>query len=108
MTETTTTPSLDEPRYPEHAKQAKILHLSQGIFDFLQFAQTEGVDFGRTVTERAAVFEGTEDITAVRPVEGPELRALLAKHFGIDMNVIEDEKRQMLDDMRAMNAPKEQ
>ncbi|MET7363210.1 hypothetical protein ABZS76_32900 [Streptomyces sp. NPDC005562] len=107
MTETTIAPSIDE-RYPEHAKLSKISAMSQTIGEFLEFAGSQGIGFGRTVTDRVAVFEGTEDVTSVRQVGGSELQSLLAEFFAIDLNVIEDEKRQMLADMRAMNAPKGQ
>lgn len=107
MSETTTL-SLDE-RYPEHAKQAKIKERSQAVYDFLQWAAYEkGHQFGRVVTERVAVFEGTEDVTSLAPAEGMALKRLLAEHFGIDLEKLNAEKLEMLDDMRALNAPKEQ
>lgn len=104
MTDTAAT-DLDE-RYPEQAKLSKVSALSQGIYDFLEFARSEGVDFGRTVVERVAVFEGTEDVTVVAPVEGEQLRKLMAKHFAIDLGALRAEKEQMIADMRSMNTPK--
>jgi hypothetical protein len=97
--------TLDE-RYPEHAKQTKIHDTSDTIYRFLQWAQEKGYDFGRTVTQRVAVFEGTEDTTAVYPAGGEELRKLLAGFFGIDLALIDAEKQQMVDDMRVLNTPK--
>ncbi|MEU9405555.1 hypothetical protein AB0E08_07610 [Streptomyces sp. NPDC048281] len=97
--------TLDE-RYPEHAKQTKIKHLSQAIADFLEFADGKGVILGKEVVTRVAVFEGTEDCTAIEHIRGRRLTELLAEHFGIDLTKIGEEQHQMLLDMRDMNTPK--
>ncbi|MFE0490263.1 hypothetical protein [Streptomyces griseoaurantiacus] len=92
-------------RYPEHDKLTKVKDKSQAVYDFLQFATKHGVDLGRTVTTRVAVFEGSEDCTAVQPVEGLQLQELLAKHFGVDLVKLDQEKERMIDELRALNTP---
>lgn len=93
-------------RYPEHDKQRQALKEMDAIRAFVEFAQEKGVDFGRTVTTRVAVFEGTEDCTAVQPVGGEPFTKLICEHFGIDRVKILAEKEQMIADMAALNAPK--
>jgi hypothetical protein len=99
-----TSTDLDE-RYPEHAKQELVKEPSQAIGRFLDWARSKDYEFGRTTVERVAVFEGTEDVTALRPIEGQQLKALLAQHFGIDLAEIAAEKEQMVADMAALNTP---
>jgi hypothetical protein len=94
-------------RYPEHDKQRAALREMDAIRTFVEFAQEKGIHFGRTVTTRVAVFEGTEDCTAVQPVQGEPLTKLICEHFGIDLAKIHAEKDQMVADMAALNAPKE-
>lgn len=102
----TTTPSLDE-RYPEHAKQRKIIDKSEAIHGFLEWARSRDLEFGRVVTDRVAVFEGTEDVTSLHPAEGMELKRLLADYFGLSLTTLDAEKEQMVDDLRAANTPQE-
>lgn len=93
-----------EERYPEHAKQHKVIAQIEGIRAFLAFAEEKGVDFGETVTTRVAVFEGTEDCTAVQPVRGEKLTQMICDFYGIDRAKILAEKQQMIDDMAALNS----
>lgn len=92
--------TLDE-RYPEHAKQHRIITQIDAIRDFVEFAREKGIEFGETVTTRAAVFEGTEECTAVQPVRGERLTLLICEHFEIDRSRILAEKEQMILDMAA-------
>jgi hypothetical protein len=118
---TTTDTSLDE-RYPEHAKLNEVKGKSQAIYDFLEWAGAKGYVFGQEITtepltsdEGADSFErfGTalgnlaQDSKFFRRAGESTLHQLLAEHFGIDPKKLEAEKLQMLDDMRALNAPKE-
>lgn len=93
-----------EERYPEHAKQHKVVAQMDAIHAFLRFAQAKGIDFGETVTTRVAVFEGTEDCTAVQPVQGERLTRLICEYFGIDRSKILAEKERMIRDMAALNS----
>ncbi|PPS89421.1 hypothetical protein [Streptomyces sp. MH60] len=93
-------------RYPEHDKLTLVKDKSQAVFDFLESVGEKGIALGRTVVTRVAVFEGTEECTAVEPVEERRLQELLAGHFGVDLARLDEEKQQMLDDLVAMNAPK--
>jgi hypothetical protein len=111
---------LDE-RYPEHAKLNKVKDQSQSIYNFLHWAEDKGYLFGREIpTEPETVSEGAnnmeryavsmanlaQDSTFFRQAGDSALYQLLAEHFGIDPVKLEAEKRQMLDDIRAMNVPK--
>lgn len=98
--------TLDE-RYPEHAKQHEVAALIEVIRDFTEFTQIKGIEFGETVTTRAAVFEGTEECTAVRTVRGEELTRLIYEHLGLDRAKILAEKEQMLHDMASLNSPRD-
>lgn len=76
--------------YPEHDKLTKISDKTQAIGAFLEWcAYEKGVQLGR------------HDGHDFRPEGGSQ--ALMAEWAGIDMNVIEAEKRQMLAEMRALN-----
>ncbi|MFE0472704.1 hypothetical protein ACFW2V_13915 [Streptomyces sp. NPDC058947] len=85
-----------EERYPEHAKQHQVITQIDAIRAFVEFAQGKEIEFGKTVTTRAAVFEGTEECTAVQPVRGESLTRLIYEHFGINRAKILAEKEQML------------
>jgi hypothetical protein len=89
-------------RYPEHEKQRKVTGQIDAIRTFVEFAQGKGIEFGETVTTRAAVFDGTEECTAVQEVRGERLTRLICEHFGIDRAKILAEKEQMLQEMAAM------
>lgn len=120
MTDTAAT-DLDE-RYPEHAKLSKVSAKSQAICEFLEWAaQAKKIEFGRLLdierleadadassAERFATSLGNlaQDSVHFAPMEGHALWSLLAEHFGIDLDAVENEKRQMIADMRSMNTPK--
>jgi hypothetical protein len=92
--------SLDE-RYPEHAKQRKVISQMDAVQSFLDAMQERGLELGETVVTRVAVFEGTEECTAVQSVRGERLTRLVNEHFGIDRSKILAEKEQMIADMAA-------
>lgn len=111
---------LDE-RYPEHAKLDRVKEQSQGIFDFLEWAEDKGYVFGQELpTEPLTVGEDSDsfdryaaslgniaqDSTFFRQAGETALHRLLAEHFDIDLKKLDAEKQQMLDDIRAMNATK--
>ena len=77
--------------YPEHEKLAAVKDKSQAIGDFLDWALQE---------HGAWLMVGDGD-AGVRSLPKPIID-LLADFFGIDLDVIEAEKRAMLDEMRAV------
>jgi flagellar biosynthesis regulator FlbT len=89
-------------RYPEHEKQHKVIGQIDAIRAFVEFAQDKDIEFGKTVTTRAAVFEGTEECTAVQAVRGEVLTRLIYEHFGLDRAKILAEKEQMLREIAAL------
>lgn len=77
--------------YPEHTKLGKVQHLTQAVVDFLDFCR-----------ERDGIVLGEYDQHArLHPIGVARRDALLAECFGIDMAVVEQEKRAMLGLMRA-------
>lgn len=80
--------------YPEHDKLKKIQPLSQAICEFLEWCAAEG----REMVLAEWVNDGSWMLPASVSTE-----KLLAQHFGIDLDKIEAEKRQMLDFMRNLN-----
>lgn len=76
--------------YPEHDKMADVHDKSQAIGEFVDW-----------LSERGYVLA---TVQGARLVEGrPRTESLLAKFFGIDLEVVEQEKRAMLDQLRAAN-----
>lgn len=81
----------DGPIYPEHEKLKEIAPLSQAVYDFIEWCGTEGISLMRWHDD----FDNW--------VPAPSIRDLLAKHFDIDEDKIEIEKRAMIGYMRAAN-----
>ena len=77
---------LIEEKYPEHIKLKQISDKSQVIGEFMDFS-------GYTLCEYS------EELEVYMPVLS-SISALLAKHFGIDEEKIEQEKRAMLAELR--------
>lgn len=75
-------------RWPEHAKQSKIVEESQAIGAFLD---SENHPY---VLAEYVIFEGRSSETLV-PVSR-SIQQILADYFEIDLNKIEAEKRDML------------
>ncbi len=83
---------IDAEKYPEHAKLDEVKHLSQAIYDFLEWCDKKGWQ----LMEYHKSFDGQ----AGYPIRASR-RDLLAEHFEIDQKRLEDEKRAMLDAIRA-------
>ena len=99
-------------RYPEHEKLSKIVDKSQSIGEFLEWLRfSKGIHLASWLTiEVAAVPEYNwaayhyDDLA----YHGETTTDLLAEFFDIDQDKLEQEKRQMLDEIRAANARREQ
>ena len=77
-------------KYPEHEKQSKIIDKSQVVGEFLEWLEQEGMFVGEwSEGERYITDGGTNK--------------LLARYFDIDLDKIDDEKRQMIEELREMN-----
>lgn len=89
-------PRTAEPKYPEHEKLKEIQDQSQACGEFLEWLRSKGIFLAIWVKnsngweERQSVHTPTQD--------------LLAEFFGIDRDKLEDEKVQMLNELRKMNA----
>lgn len=82
----------DDP-YPEHTKLKQIAHLSQACGEFIDWLEGQGISLCRV----------DEDVSRhYWPIHTSTTR-LLADHFGIDLDQIEVEKRQMIEAMREAN-----
>lgn len=75
--------------YPEHDKMSAVLEQSQTIGEFLDWLSEQGI-----TRARFEKMEGWRDPVLVPTHESIEV--LLARYFGIDLSVIEAEKRAML------------
>jgi hypothetical protein len=81
---------IDMKTYPEHDKLAKVKDRSQAIGEFLD---TGGYELGEwTGGNRYCDDEFT-------PVRKP-INTILARYFGIDEDKLEEEKLQMLEELR--------
>ena len=85
-------------QYPEHEKLLRIKDQSQAIGEFVEWLDAEK-DIFLCGVDRTKIWNLTDDYTPCRT----SLTELLAEHFGIDLTVIEAEKRAILDEQRAMN-----
>ncbi len=80
-------------QYPECEKLKAVVQESQIIGEFLEGMGEKGYVLGKRDTE------WPYGLTSINiPTE-----KLLAEYFGIDLNKVESEKRQMLDQMRELN-----
>lgn len=80
-----------DTQYPEHEKLTKVKDESQSIGEFLEWLNPQGFAI--------AQWNGhTEQWDC-----GTRHEWLLAKYFGIDTDKLEQEKRQMLAEIRASN-----
>lgn len=75
--------------YPEHDKLMAVNDDSQAVGEFLDWLGTKGLFLAEH-----KLFEGHSEETLV--VTDRNTNALLAEYFGIDLEKIETEKRQML------------
>ena len=117
--------------YPEHEKLAKVRDASQSIGEFLEWAQERGWNLAEWRTDLTVEVDCSVSFTqkdycvsedsirdhepcggtgrrtvkandALLPIQ-PGLTDVLATYFDIDQNVLEAEKRTMLDAQRALN-----
>jgi hypothetical protein len=79
--------------YPEHDKLQAVKIESQAIGEFLDL-NDQGIVAARWGDESVG-----DNPNRLYPVHGIE--KILAKHFGIDLTVLEAEKRTMLESLRA-------
>lgn len=77
--------------YPEHERLSKVRDKSQAIGEFLEWLNEQDLHLAR-YDHRGVKLE---------PVPW-EIQNRLADFFGIDLNVLEDEKRTMLDEQRKL------
>jgi len=79
--------------YPEHEKLEKVQEKSQAIGEFLEWLNDEkGLSL--------AVWGEDEVIGECLYPAHPSVQDLLAEFFGIDLQVLEDEKQAMLVELR--------
>lgn len=81
---------LDETKYPEHAKLAKVKDKSQIVGDFIKWYKAH---------YEIAKYVPHDDDDYLEPVHKP-LTGLLAEYFGIDEDKLADEKDLMLVEIR--------
>lgn len=80
--------------YPEHDKLAEVSDNSQAIGEFL--------DEGSYVLAEWKTFDDDDSGPQLVPVSEP-IERILAKHFGIDLNKLENEKREILARLADLN-----
>jgi hypothetical protein len=81
-------------RYPEHEKLKALNGANQIVGDFIGWLSAQGIVL-------ASYGKGSYDDELFPTHKSRD--DLLAEHFGIDRNVLEQEKRAMLGEMRKMN-----
>lgn len=85
-------------KYPEHEKM-KVEKAAYGLTDVASFLEWMD-EQGWTICERDA----RDEYNPVEVALAPHREKLFAKYVGIDIKKIDDEKRAMLEECRAMNA----
>lgn len=94
-------------QYAEHERLALIKDKSQAIGEFLEWLRNEQVRFARHHEHDESCDFGCSDWLESHEYAYMPVENLLAKYFGIDLNKLEQEKRQMLADLRLAHAKKE-
>jgi hypothetical protein len=79
--------------YPEHEKLAKVKDLSQQLGAFIEWAEGQGIVFAKWGKDE-------DDEDQLFPEHRP-INQWLADFYDVDLNKIDDEKRQMLEEIRA-------
>lgn len=77
--------------YPEHEKQRKILNEAQAIGRFIDWLHEQGMCIGEY------------DHNDILYRKSCSINEILAAHFGIDLNRINEEKEDMLNEFRKIN-----
>jgi len=80
----------EETKYPEHIKLKAISQFSQKIGEFVDWLSESQIQLCKP------------EKYGYSPVRTP-IQKLLAEFFEIDLNRIEEEKQQMLEELRALN-----
>lgn len=80
-------------QYPEHDKLQSIQEESQVIGEFLETCGYQLCEYHQ------GFLEGGDGASGFMPVRGT-IQDILAAHFGIDQKKLDDEKRQMLEELR--------
>jgi 1-aminocyclopropane-1-carboxylate deaminase/D-cysteine desulfhydrase-like pyridoxal-dependent ACC family enzyme len=86
-----------EPKYPEHEKMAKVQEKSQAIGEFIDWLEMNN----RYICEYTGGRFGEYSPDRV------PINRRLAEFFGIDLNIIEAEKKAMLAEIRQANENRE-
>lgn len=85
---------METVQYPEHASLKAINDLSQNIGKFIEWLGEEGI--------HVCQFDPEGNFDHYTPIR-ESITQLLARFFEIDLDKLESEKRQMLDEQRALN-----
>lgn len=98
-------PAQQQVAYPEHEKLKSVKHLSQGIHDFLEWLEEQGISLGKRHTHTVACYDGekypkcgSNEDELYDHMENRE--KLIARFFDIDLRRLDDEKRDMLEECR--------
>jgi len=89
---------MESQKYPEHEKLSNVRELSQQLGGFIEWLGTDKKwKFGRYLAEEES------DYGEFVPVIGININSLLAEFYGIDLVKLEEEKCQMLSEIREVN-----
>lgn len=83
----------DTPTYPEHEKMLTLEAERMAVGAFLEWLDEQGIVLAQHTDEPGYT-------RLLMPLHQP-IAVTMAQHFGIDLQVIEDEKRAMLASIRA-------
>ncbi len=91
-------------KYPEHAKLTARNHETEIIHEFLEWLSYEKrTHLARHFKDVPGLGRSGGDFSMI--LLGQQTRdAFMAEYIGVDTKVIEQEKRAMLDELRALNA----
>lgn len=100
----------DGNAWPEHEKQAQVTWLSQYLGEFLSFLGSQGLCVAREVnTNDDKQHPEWDHWTLVREsMTDRRIRELLGEFFGVDQAKIDQEKDEMLAQIRRANLEREQ
>lgn len=91
--------------YPELEKLRQVSDESRAISGFLEWAESKGYRLVKTVTTEVVDWRGS---TTTEEDEVPaNVDQALADYFGIDMDKVEAERRELLDRLRRAQAEAE-
>ena len=94
-------------QYPEHERLHEIASKSQCCGEFLEWLESDGVILSREHQHSDSCYEDGDRVCGTSKGElvfdHESIQTRLARFFEIDLNKIEQEKRAMLDELRAAN-----